>query len=112
VWLRPHEHEQRRRPDAARHPGSPVGQDQAFQPTLAVAAHDLRREPHVDVGSRLDRVDQVSRHALRQGLAAHDDTHLLCGAGQVHRRLAGRVAAAHHVDALAREARASATEAP
>jgi hypothetical protein len=63
VRLCAHEHEERRRLDAPAQPGSPVGQEQALQPAFATAAHDLRRERNVDVGGRLDLVDQVSRSA-------------------------------------------------
>ena len=57
----------------------------------------------------LDGVDQVARHALGQVVAAVEERHLLGVAGEVDRRLAGRVRAADddHVLVAARHALAA-----
>jgi hypothetical protein len=53
---------------------------------------------------RRQLVDQVLRHARRERLAAHEHRHRLGVAGEHHRRLPGRVAAADQVDGPAAEA--------
>ena len=60
-------------------------------------------QPHFDQRVMLDPLDQVGGHRLRNAVAAHDHVHARARAGQVHGRLAGRVAGAydHHVVAAA-----------
>ena len=57
---------------------------------------DRSRSSTFDVPVQL--LDQVVRHGLVQGLAAHDQGHLARMVGEVERRLTGRVAGADEVD--------------
>ena len=70
----------------------------AWPPATAVT--DARRRTAMFGVSR-DLVDQVGGHARVQRPAADEQCHVLGEPGQVHGRLAGRVAAAHHRDPLA-----------
>ena len=65
------------------------------------ASATLAFGPHLNVGRLFDLIDQILRHGAGERTAAHQHDHALRVLGEVHRRLAGRICAAHHVDDFA-----------
>ena len=65
---------------------------------VTAAADDTAVAPHRDPRVERDLLDQIARHGCAQVGAAHEDGHLPCEAGEVHRGLPGRVAAADDDD--------------
>ena len=77
----------------------------AAEVARAVDRLDLGAEPHLDQRVRVDALDEVRRHRLRERVAAHEHRHARARVREVHDRLAGRVARAdddHRVAAAAR----------
>ena len=68
---------------------------------LAVDFGNAGVGPNLNVGRLLDLVDQILRHGARQRVSAHQHDDALRILGKVHRRLAGGIRAAHHVDDFA-----------
>ena len=62
------------------------------------ASADFGAQRDLDVRLAPQLLDQVVRHALLQGIAAHDQRHRARMVGKVQRRLTGRVAGADQVD--------------
>jgi len=58
--------------------------------------HHLGAQQHLDALRGLDRIDQILRHELGHALFPQDHRDLGCIAGQMQRRLTGRIAAADH----------------
>ena len=77
-----------------------VANAQGAQAAVALRGHRLAPGAHLDVVERLDLLDQVVRHRLRQRVAADEHRHPACVRGEVYGRLAGGVGPADHDDVL------------
>ena len=97
---------ERRGADAPPLAGRVVTQLEPLEAPVSAAIDDLRLRQHLDVGGRANRLAQILRHVLAERGAADHQSHVGCGARQVQRRLAGRVAPADDVDVPGVEAEA------
>src|SRR5438309_6765367 len=77
-----------------------AGDRHALQRRLAVERGDRGPDVDVDAGVRLDSVDEVPGHRRVEG-SPYDDVHRRAALGEVHRGLAGGVAAADDDDRFA-----------
>src|SRR5688572_24242349 len=80
--------------EAAPLAGVPVRDRHPDQLVLPQQFGDTGLDQYLDVGKRLDAIDEVARHVFAQIIAPRQEVDLVRALGQEQRRLPGRVSAA------------------